>query len=255
MKAHALFFSLASFLGLAAILSCGCDLFDDDDDGVFAGVVRIFGSGVVAEETRSVSGFSGIRHATQGSLQIERTGSESLLVRAEDNLLPYLDSVVTGGTLELRTEGNVDLEPTRPIVFEATATTLETVELSGVGETTAIGAMGDRLRLTVSGVGNITATSVEGNRLDSTLAGVGNMDVSGEVNLQFVDLSGEGNYDARNLASTDTEVSISGEGTVTVWATGTLDVTISGTGNVFYLGSPVVTENITGVGSVEPLTD
>ncbi|MGB5817698.1 MAG: hypothetical protein WBI27_21110, partial [Thermoanaerobaculia bacterium] len=50
----------------------------------------VVGSGVTVTETRAVSGISGVSISGVGLLIIEQTGSESLTVTAEENILPLL---------------------------------------------------------------------------------------------------------------------------------------------------------------------
>jgi hypothetical protein len=52
------------------------------------------GSGNVVEETREVSGVSGVELATLGTLHVEIGESESLRIEAEDNLLEYIETDV-----------------------------------------------------------------------------------------------------------------------------------------------------------------
>jgi len=46
------------------------------------------GSGRVVTETREVGGFTKVELSGSGELTIEKTGTESLSISAEDNLLP-----------------------------------------------------------------------------------------------------------------------------------------------------------------------
>ena len=48
----------------------------------------IVGSGVLATEVRPVDGFAAISISVPGRLIVERTGFASLVVTAEDNVLP-----------------------------------------------------------------------------------------------------------------------------------------------------------------------
>jgi Putative auto-transporter adhesin, head GIN domain len=62
------------------------------------------GFGQIGNESRQVSGFSKVELNGSGELTIEQTGTESLTISAEDNLLPKLSSEVSGDTLVLRQE-------------------------------------------------------------------------------------------------------------------------------------------------------
>lgn len=214
----------------------GCVNVGDDDGFDFGGFALesadVVGSGVVEEEDRSVSGFTEVVLAGEGTLRIKQGTAEELIVRAEDNLLPHILTTVQDGVLEIRTQSNVDLEPSQPIEYDLTVVALESVFLSGVGD--------------------VEVTNLDADELDVTLSGVGNVDIAGTVDEQRVTITGLGEYDARNLSSRQAVISISNQ-TATVRVSGTLTVTITGNGMVFYIGDPAVDADITGSGSVQKI--
>src|SRR5687767_96183 len=59
------------------------------------------GSGKITTEPRTVSGFSTISLSGSGRLIVEQTGTESLTVTTDDNLLPYIKTEVRANRLEL----------------------------------------------------------------------------------------------------------------------------------------------------------
>jgi len=77
-----------------------------------------------------VSGFSSVDLSGEGKLSIEQTGSESLRVRAEDNLLQYIQTTVVGDELEIRTEPGVDIQPTQSIEYLLTVDDLAAAEMT-----------------------------------------------------------------------------------------------------------------------------
>ena len=59
------------------------------------------GSGDLSTKSRSVSNFNEIVLLGSGTVHVDLTGSESLVIEADDNLLPILTSEVINGRLEL----------------------------------------------------------------------------------------------------------------------------------------------------------
>src|SRR5689334_21418762 len=55
-----------------------------------------------AGESREVHGVTGVELASFGDLQIDQTGTESLTIEADPDVLPKLTSGVSGGVLRLR---------------------------------------------------------------------------------------------------------------------------------------------------------
>jgi len=215
----------------------------------------VFGSGVVAQENRTVIGITGVVLAGEGNLYIEQGAAEELIVTAEDNLLPYILTEVRGGILEIRTRSNVDLRPSLPIEYRLTVVSLDSVLLSGVGDITVSDLVTPQLSLRRSGIGSVEVTNLDVDELDVVLSGMGDFDISGTVDLQRVNVTGLGDYDARDLVSLDAVISIVGNAnqTATVRVSDMLTVTINGNGRVFYIGDPFVDANITGSGSVQQI--
>jgi hypothetical protein len=115
--------------------------------------------------------------------------------------------------------------------------------------------MTPQLSLTLSGVGNVVLTNLDADELDVMLSGVGNFDISGTVDMQRLNLTGLGEYEAGDLASLDALINIVGydNQTATVNVSDMLTVTINGNGTVFYIGDPFVDSNIIGSGSVRQI--
>jgi hypothetical protein len=190
----------------------------------------VSGSGNVITESRNVSGFSAVDMSGDAELQIEATGTESLTVTADDNLMPYLRSSVFGSRLILDTREHVNLEPTRNIVYKLTVKSLDGVNVSGDGVVEAKGINSERLRISISGDGKVT--------------------IAGNAGEQEISISGDGAYQAQNLNSKTARVDISGDGKAILAVAEKLDANLSGDGSVEYIGNPAVTQHISGDGSI-----
>jgi hypothetical protein len=188
------------------------------------------GSGQLATASPEVSGFTKVELSGTGELTIEKTGTESLSISAEDNLLPRLTSEVSDGTLILGTKPNTMIVPEKPITYSVTVK-----ELTGVA---------------VSGAGNIRVPNLTTAALAISISGSGMITANGTVNDQDLDISGSGRYEAEQLTSKIVKADISGSGTANVLATDALDVTISGSGTVMYSGNPQVEQEISGSGKL-----
>lgn len=195
-----------------------------------AGCTLIRGSGNLQTETRQVSNFSAITLSTSGTLIIEQTGTESLTITAEDNLLPYITSEVSNGRLILGTRPNTGLQTTQEITYRLTVKDLKEIE--------------------VSGSGNVQSSSINTDQLKALVSGSGNITLTGTAQQQDVTVSGSGSYEGANLQGTEATVTVSGSGNAVVNASDRLTARVSGSGSITYLGNPQVTENISGSGSV-----
>ncbi len=214
------------------------------------GPTTIVGSGNLSQQSRPVSGFDGVDLAGQGLLHLEHGVGEALLISAEDNLLPYLRSEVRGGILEIWTQQEVTLDPTLPIEYFVTASSLRSVQISGAGAIECSGLAADRLTLRASGVGSMEFASLDLRELEVMLDGVGNIRTSGLVDTQRITLGGVGDYRSRRLRSAEVHVELSGDGSATVRVSDRLVARVTGRGCVYYLGDPVVEATVTGSGCV-----
>jgi hypothetical protein len=190
----------------------------------------VTGSGGLRTEVRNVDGFSTIELSGSGDVVLVQSGTESLSIEAEDNLLAHLTSDVSNGTLRLGMEEGVDLHPTLPVTYRVTVEDLTGLQLSGSGSVTAAGISTPAISIDISGSGDVTADGTAGS--------------------QTVTVSGSGDYSAVDLISRNSSAEISGSGNVTVTALDVLDAEISGSGNATYTGNPQVTQNISGSGEL-----
>lgn len=208
------------------------------------------GSGNVVSEQRDVGDFDEVVLAGAGHLTITQTGSESLAIEAEDNILPLLTSEVHGRCLRLSTEPGVHFSPKKPIRYTLTVKDLSAVRISGAGnlEIPALGT--PSLRLEISGAGNMSVTGLAAETLEITLSGAGSATCAGEVRNQEIRISGAGSYHGQDLASTTARAQISGTGSAYLRVSEQLDAQVSGVGSVVYSGQPVVRKSVSGIGRI-----
>ena len=230
----------AALLGLG-LVACGFD---------FGPVAGVQGSGNVKSESRDVHGFDRVELAGIGTLTITQGSTEALTIRAEDNLLPRIGSIVQGSNLTLAPVSGANLRPTKPILYDLTVRQLRAIDVSGAGDATAAGLTSDQLDLSVSGSGRLATSGIAPSTLTVHLSGSGTVTASGRAVRQTVLISGSGRYAARDLASRQASVDVSGSGSSEVNVSDSLTATVSGSGHVTYTGSPRVVQNVSGSGSV-----
>lgn len=212
---------------VVACLVLGLVLIGCDDDGVTDGN-GVRGSGNVVSETREVSGFNEIVLLGSGDVIVSVTGTESLVIEAEDNLLSLLTTDVRSGRLELGAD--MSFSATKGITYTITAATFDGV--------------------TINGSGDVTASGINANSFEATINGSGHVEPAGTAGELTVGINGSGSFDGAGLAASTGAVDVSGSGSVVVNVSDELDVSIGGSGDVEYLGDPTLTQSIGGSGSV-----
>jgi hypothetical protein len=224
--------------------------------GSLAGCNSIFGlgvtgSGTLKSESRPVSGFTEVVLSTVGTLTIEQTGSESLTIEGDDNIVPLITTVVQNSRLESRHDpGTQSFTTNKPLAYHLTVKDLTALTVSGSGSVSSPALHSSRLTLDDSGSGNIRLEGVQADVLTVTISGSCTTTLRGETPTQTVRVTGSGNYEAAYLTSTGANVTVSGSGNATVRISKTLMAVVSGSGSVTYLGSPTVTQQVSGSGRV-----
>ena len=187
------------------------------------------GSGVLKTETRTVAPFTAIHLDAPADLVIDRTGTQSLSLTVDDNLLGFLTSEVRDGTLYLAIAKDKSFQA-KSAVFHVTVTDLRSIEMRGSGD--------------------VKANHLEGASLTVAVAGSGDAQLAGRVDDLALSIRGSGDVDAGGLAAKHVKVVMNGSGDATVNASDTLDVQMSGSGDLHYRGSPKLTKNVHGSGSI-----
>jgi Putative auto-transporter adhesin, head GIN domain len=215
-------YGLASCLA-ALIIFAGCSF--------SLGSSGVRGSGIVKTESREVSGFSSISFKSVGRVKVQQTGKESLMISAEDNILPLLKSHVADNILNLTIVNDRHFNPTKPVEFVVQIKSLESLNIDGVGSVEAQGIQGKRLAVAMDGVGEIT--------------------IEGSADTLDLSLSGVGSYQGEAFQTKQATVRNSGMGSAVVNVSEQLDADLSGVGSIEYVGSPQVRKSGRGLGTVK----
>lgn len=203
-------------LAVSVILIAGCHL------------PGIRGNGHIKTEERQVGGFANIDAG--GAFEIEwPSGTPSVRITTDENLLPYIENNVSGDTLHLRTREHV--WPTHGIKVVISSPTRAGAKLRGAVK--------------------LTANKLSGAAFAVESKGASEVSLSGNIDRLLVDMTGASQLAADGLQTKTAEISTTGAGDADINVSETLKVIITGAGKVTYSGNPVtIQKNITGAGSV-----
>jgi hypothetical protein len=189
------------------------------------------GSGNVISESRDISGVTSVDLDGSADVDIAFGESESLVIEAEDNIIPLIETKVENGKLTVGTRSNTSYTSTKGIKVHVTLISLEAVSLSGSG--------------------NITIHNLQGDTLKAELDGSGNINLNGTVNSVEMSLGGSGKINAEQLKADSVKVVVDGSGDARVYASEQLNADLSGSGSIRYSGNPAnVNKNDSGSGSI-----
>ncbi len=261
--------NLALFVIVATLAILGLGLFSAT--GMLVGRRWVRGSGNVIEETRPVSGLTGVSLATIGHLFIEVGDTESLRIEAEDNVLKHLKTEVRNGNLRIGTQNFARLNPAKPVNYFLTVTKLDTIKISSSGDVEAPDLRAEELSIDVSSSGNLEMGDLETEALNVKISSSGDVtmgllnadglevDISsngdlniagGEVRTQTINISSSGQYMAPDLVSDEADARLSSNGSATIWVQERLKASLSSSGDLVYRGNPTVDARTTSSGQL-----
>lgn len=213
--------------GLTVALLYHFDVLGDSSD---PGASANEGSGIPATQVRDVAAFGSVDLAGSNNVVIRVGEKQSVVVKADDNLLDRVTTEVRSGTLVIaNTPGSFTTKS--PMSVEIGVPSLDT--------------------LTLSGSGNIVVGGIDADSLEVSLPGSGTLTGSGTATRLGITVGGSGVVQFTRLVANDVRAVVSGSGSIFVTATKSLDASVSGSGAIVYTGSPQdVTKNVTGSGAV-----
>ena len=188
------------------------------------------GSGDFESEERKIDKFTAIEASRAFMINVRVGAEQSVMINADDNLLKYIITKVRGGKLII--DSKRELNSRKDIVINITVEELNSFEASGASD--------------------ILIEGIDNEKFEISLSGACDIKLQGNTDKLYIDLSGAGNVQARDLIAKDVRIGISGAADATVYASESLDAEVSGVGSVDYYGNPEkVSSEVSGVGSIK----
>lgn len=212
-------------------------------------ISSLFYSTAIAQQTRTLGDFTGIKAGDAFNINITQSETNSLKVEAPENLQNQVKTEVKDGILTIRTEGNIKSDDDITIVVSIKS--LTSLDISGAADVKSENQIvSDKLNIQSSGAGDIHL-DVKAGEIKTAISGSGDITLKGSAQLMDATVSGAGDLKAANLETTKIKVKVSGAGDAKVYAVQSLDADVSGGGSIIYKGNPVDRNvNISGAGSV-----
>ena len=155
------------------------------------------GVGPAVSETREISGFTAVKN--EGSFVVHVTEAEefSVEVEAQENLLPIIETFVSGYTLVIQKKFGTCFKSNAPVIVYVTLPQLEALKLTGSGKVIADVADSPVFDCTNSGSGQVSIDSVFTETFTVKNSGSGKVEVlaSFAEEISLVQ-SGSGTIDA-----------------------------------------------------------
>lgn len=207
--------------------------------------VRVSGNRQAGSESRPLEAFSGIVQAGSMDLVYTCSANRSLRIEGESNLIPYVQTVVKDGTLEIKIKDHSDLRTHQPLRVFVSGPAVNKLTLAGSGNLLVPGflAPSGHLDLNLAGSGDLHVDSLNCPSVSIRQAGSGQMYVRGDTRELNLKVLGSGNVQARYLRSEDASSILVGSGSAEIYASKSLRSRIIGSGDLSYWGNPSSVSN------------
>jgi hypothetical protein len=187
------------------------------------------GSGNLKTEKRSLSDFDEIVVAGSADCVVTVGKGTSVEVKADDNILPLIETSVSGNVLRIECKGSYSSK--NPTIVTISTPSLASFSIRGSGDAQISGLSGNSFKASIAGSGDITATGRT-------------KDVSAEI-------SGSGDIDLSGLIAEKANASIAGSGDIAIHASSAVEASIRGSGDIVYRGDPKnVNQSVFGSGEI-----
>jgi len=211
---------------------------------------RIDGNGTVVELERSISSFNELISIGNFDVYLTMADSTSLRIEAEENLLPYIITKVSGDKFYVEVKDRYSLDNNEPMNIYLTTPNLEEAILAGSGKIECDSITSNYLDLKITGSGRIDFDNVDVQDLGLEIAGSGDILLTGLADNGDFEITGSGSIRSLDLIQEECEARIVGSGNMYILVNDYLKAVITGSGNIYYAGHPIVDEYISGTGDV-----
>ena len=208
------------------------------------------GSGRVSTESRAVADFSRIALRGSMTLVVNQGDKTSVTVRADDNLLPLLETVVDGSRLEIGWKKGESVRHKNNVTVTVVTPRLTALAVAGSGDVELGAFSTPNLKLSLAGSGNAQLAGLKTGELGVSVSGSGDVRGNGQAGKLTISIAGSGGVRLNDMQSDEVKVRIAGSGDVAVHANKTLSVSIAGSGDVVYSGDATVSRSVAGSGSI-----
>lgn len=179
-----------------------------------------------------------------------KIGPSSVEVEADDNLMQYVKTYVSGNTLHLGIESGVSIRTSHIKIYVSTPD-LERLQARASSSIKVMDVIknNNRVRFDVSSSANLDA-EVDAPEVQAEVSSSGTLTLSGRTKSYKAEVNSSGTIKSFELMSENTSVTASSSGIAEVHASVTLNANASSSGDVEYMGGAEVKSNTNSSGSI-----
>lgn len=209
------------------------------------------GSGNIITEKRSVANFNGISVGGAFEVEVKIGTNTELTVEADDNIMKYIETRVSGNVLKIRTEGLHNYSEVHMKIYITTPslTSIRTSASAGVRVLDVLTGT-NKLSFHASSSGSIEA-EIDAPEVETDASSGATLSLSGKTRTYRAEASSGANIKTWDLLSENTDVNVSSGASAKVHASLSLKATASSGGSVTYHGAARVSNSVSSGGSVD----
>lgn len=219
-------------------------------------ITVVSSNNIPPDETRKVSGFSGITSSGSYNVFITMGNTESLRLEGNTEVISQIETIVDNGVLKIRNKKQMNLRNWNnggKVSIYINAKTLNSIILNGSGDIEVSGLVkAKQLSNTISGSGSISL-GIDAKDYAATISGSGKIRVKGKAENAKITVSGSGDFEGKSLHISNASAKVSGSGDISLAADKNLEAVMSGSGNIRYSGNANVKSTKSGSGSISKM--
>jgi len=224
-----------AFLSLALLMTLSSCYIDGWNES-------ISGNGRVVEESRDVSGFTGVHISSGIDVYLSEGNSFDVRVEADENLQEVILTEKEGNMLVVKTD-RVNIRNAKSKKVHVTLPELSELKISSAGDCVGQTPFNcEDLRLSISSAGDLSL-EVDAEEIHLDISSSGDARISGSTEILDVSLSSAGELDAFDLIAARVNVVVSSAGDARVFATEEISMNASSAGNIYYKGDARVSHS------------
>jgi hypothetical protein len=212
---------------------------------------HITGSGNIVTDNRTTSDFTGISVAGAFEVEVNKGPATEVRVEADDNLIRYIKTDVSGNELRIRLENNYGVSDAHLKVYVTTPLLLS-IKASSASDVTVNGIMTskEKLRFQASSAAVITA-DIDAPEVEASASSAATLKLNGRTMIYTANSSSGADIRTSGLLSEKTKVTSSSGASAYVHASVNLEAHASSGATIYYRGAGNVQKNISSGGNVE----
>lgn len=209
------------------------------------------GNGILTTTERNVGTFSSLDADGKMVIRTHYSNTPHLVITTDENLLAEVQTFVQEGKLQIQLNDDYLTYDFTKLEIDVYTNSISQMDLNGQVELDVTDTIENSI-LVVNHYGRGSADVLfSGDHLTLRVNGSADIISSGQSNSVSYYINGEGKISALNQTSVNADTHINGSGKIYVHCSEQLNATIDGNGDIFYTGTPSVTTEIHGTGSVQ----